>query len=372
MQLLEVDGKVLLRRHGIAVPRGALWPELPSGVEACVVKAQIAAGKRGKRGGIRFASSPQEASAIAHELAELSIGEHKVAGVYVEERLDIERELYLAVALDRDARCHCILASPDGGMEIEAVPANRLLRLPIDPQLGLRPFQSRRAARFLDLPPAQVDAAMRLVAALHQLALAEDADLAEINPLVLTRSGALVAADAKVSLDPNAAFRHPDRKEFCSPPAGSDFEQAVAAAGSVAIDVDPAGTVVGVVSGAGLMMATLDLLTDRGIRPRSMIDLGGVVLGGAKGLVPVFRAVAGLEPRVTFINAYLQTALCDELARGFAEAHEAAPLRGRVILRLKGRNDDDARALLAPLGFEIHQDLSPALAAVATAAGEAG
>ncbi len=372
MNLLEHEGKRLFRRHGIAVPQGALWPELPARVASYAVKAQVRAGKRGKAGAVRFADSAAAAGAAAQALLGSRVGEEEARQVLIEERLSIARELYLAVAVERDARCRVLLASADGGVEIESVPAARLLRLPIDPQIGLRDFHLRRVAAFLAPPPAAGEALAATVRALYDLAVAEEALLAEINPLVLTAEDQLVAADAKVTLDGRAAFRHPDWADFEAPPAGSPFEQAVAAAGGAAVEVDPDGEVVGVISGAGLMMASLDMLIARGLKVRSIIDMGGTPLGGAEGLVPIFRAVAEMKPRVTFINAYFHTALADSFARGVLGAAEKAPLGGRVVLRLVGRNAATGRALLAPLGFESHDELMTALDAVAAAARDGG
>src|SRR5579875_131223 len=364
MQIYEFEGKRLFAAHGIPVPRGAVWPEFPAGVERYVAKAQVRSGGRGKRGGIRFIDGKAALATAVTALSGRSFDGDTVGCVYVEERLEIASEFYLAVAIAREARCRIILASPSGGVDIEAVPPDRLLKLPINPLLGLRPFMTRRIVDFLAVPTRTAAALAEIVSRLVALAAREDAELAEINPLVLTTDGKLIAVDAKVRLDGNARFRHPEWQAY-GRTAGTPFEAAIEAAGSVAIEVDPAGDMIAVMSGAGLMMATLDLLTAQGQRVRAVIDLGGVVLRGAEGLTPVFRAVAALRPKLTFINAYLQTALCDELARGIAEAYAAAPFPGATVVRLKGRNADQAQGILRPLGFALHAELPAALAAVA-------
>ena len=368
MNLLEHQGKRLLARHGIAVPRGVLWPALPTGVGGYVVKAQTRAGGRGKRGGIRFAETSEAAGAAARQLAAARLGDDAVESVYVEERLAIAKELSLAVVVDRDARCRVVLASPRGGVDIEDVPDDAILRLPVDPAGGLTPSAAREIAQFLAPSGAASGAIESVVTALHALAVAEDMMLAEINPLAVTEDGRAVAADAKCTLDERARFRHDDWDAFAAPPRGSEIERALAAAGGAAADIDPDGDVVGVISGAGLMMATLDLMVAHGIRVRCVIDMGGTPLGGAEGLVPIFQAVAAMNPRVTFINAYFHTALADSFARGVVDAAATAPLPGRVIMRLLGRNAADGRALLAPLGFECYDGLTEALAAVAAVA----
>jgi len=368
MKLLEYQAKGLFARHGIAVPRGALWPDLPDDVEVYVIKAQIPAGGRGKGGGIHFADSKAAVGIAAAALDRVTIGEHKVEKIYVEQRLDIARELYLAVVIDRDRRCRTIVASPDGGVDVEAVPAERILKVPVDPLLGLRPFVVNRVVRFLSPPPDAEKDLARTVLALHDLSVREDAELAEINPLALTFSGAVVAADAKVVLDGRARFRHPEWEDFEAPAEGTKFERAIAAAGGVAAEMDPNGDVVAVVSGAGLMMASLDALVDMGARMRCVVDMAGTPFGEAPGLVRVFQAVATLNAKVTFINANFHTALADNVARSMANAYAKAPLSGRIILRLVGRNAEEGRAILTPLGFEAHGDLESGLKAVIAAA----
>ncbi|WP_137389978.1 ATP-grasp domain-containing protein [Rhodoligotrophos defluvii] len=363
MNLLEAEGKALIARHGIAVPRGALWPELPETEGALVVKAQVPTGRRGKAGGIRFAAGHQQAESAAKALLGMEIGGHRANAVYVEERLEILHEHYLAVALDRDRRCHLIIASPKGGMDIEEVDEHHILRLPIDPLLGLRSFHADCVARFLTEDGHDQTPLSELVASLYRAVVAVDAELIEINPLAVTPGG-LVAADAKVILDDNARFRHPEWPDSTDRTDRSTFERAAATAGAVGVEVDPEGDTVAVVSGAGLMMATLDLLADAGLKVRAVIDLGGTVLSGADGLQQVLSAVAPLNPRVTFLNAFMQTAFCDVFAEGLAGAHASAPLPGRIVVRLKGRRADVGRARLQPLGFEIHEDLEPAIAAL--------
>lgn len=366
MDLLEHQGKQLFRRHGIPVPAGALWPDTPAGVTDLVVKAQIPGGGRGKRGGIRFADSVGAAAEAAQALADWASDGTPTTGVYLEARLEIRQEVYLAVAVDRDRRCPVVLASPHGGVDVEHAPADDLLRLPVDPLLGLQPFHVAAAARRLAVPEVSYRQVEDIVSALYALVVAEDATLAEINPLVVTADGSVLAADAKVSLDANAGFRRNPPDGVADGPAGaaSQLEADVAAAGAVGIEIDPAGDVVAVVSGAGLMMATLDILSAASTRLRAVVDLGGTVLAGGEALARVLAAVGAAAPRTTFLNAYLHTADCDQLARMLAEAQEIAPLEGRVVVRLKGRNADAGQARLHRQGFEVFAELPDAIAAV--------
>lgn len=372
MDLLEHQGKSLFRRYGIPVPDGVLWPTRPGWTGPSVVKAQIRGGRRGKAGGIRFAATVDDAAGAAEALAGGGpLAGHPVEAVYVEARLDIAREAYLAIALDRDQRCLVLLASPEGGVDVEAAQADTMLRLPLDPLLGLRDFHVAAAVRAIGADDTvQGEIAGGIVRAAYALARAEDAELVEINPLALTPDGRVVAADSKVVLDDNATFRRAelDAEAPSAPSSGSPLEARIADTGAVGIEIDPDGDVVAVVSGAGLMMATLDTLRDAGLRVRLVVDLGGAVLAGGEVLGRVFQAVSSSEPRVTFLNAFLHTALCDEFARMLADAQERSPLTGRVVIRLKGRNAETGRARLGDHSFEVYENLGPAVAALTSVA----
>lgn len=375
MDLLEHQGKALFRRYGIAVPPGRLWPQEPDCQGALVVKAQVPAGGRGKAGGIAFAADWHEASRVAGDMQGSSLNGRPVEAVYVEERLDIRRELYLALAVDRDRRCLTLLVAPEGGVDIEQLPETSLKRIAIDPLLGLRDFHVAAAVRAAGVDGGLRPALAELVRNMHRLAVEEDAELVEINPLVITATSEVIAADAKVVLDDNAAFRRKTvAQEGPTPQATgrSPIEADIAASGAIGVEVDPEGELVAVVSGAGLMMATLDLLCEQGLRVRCAVDLGGTVLAGGEVLARVFEAVGAARPRVTFLNAFMQTALCDEFARMLLDAHRRKPLTGRVVVRLKGRNAQTGRDLLARHGFEVHEDLAPAVMALTSQVPQTG
>jgi succinyl-CoA synthetase beta subunit len=274
------------------------------------------------------------------------------------------------VVLDRDRRCLTLVHALGGGVEVESLPQEALTRVPVDPLIELRDFHVARVLEAAKVEGETRRAYGEVVRALYTLAVAEDATLAEVNPLALTADGGVVAADAKVTLDDNARFRRaaPDDGD-AQAAAASTLEQSLRATGAVGVEVDPDGDVVAVVSGAGLMMATLDLLVERGHKVRAVVDLGGTVLAGGEVLARVFAAVAAAGPRVTLLNAFMQTALCDEFARMLVQAQEMSPLRGGVVIRLKGRQADEGRRLLVERGFQVHEDLVPALDGLADAAG---
>ena len=368
MRLYEYEGKALLARHGVPVPRGALWPELPEIEGPLVVKAQILSGKRGKQGGIRFVEGPEGCRAQVEALLGSRLGEHRVERVYVEERLEIDRELYLALMVDRDGWGTLLLASPQGGMDVEEVPEKEMVRLPIDPLLGLRPFAIRHVVNRLGLTGDAARQGAAVCQGMYELLTTAEADLVEVNPLVVTRDGRVVAADAKVVLDDEAAFRHPERSK--EPREGTPFERGCAAHGSVGVEMD--GEVAIVVSGAGLMMATVDLLGAAGVRLRAAVDLGGNAFSNPEGLLEVIRLVADLKPRVILVNAFFNLAFCDFLARGVADGLKGWQNPNRVFVRLRGRRLEEAKAILAPLGFNLFEELPEAVQAVVAAAREVG
>lgn len=360
MRLYEYEGKALLARHGVPVPRGAVWPDLPDTGGPLVVKAQVLSGRRGKQGGIRFVSTKDECPAVVHSLMGSGFGEHRVDCVYIEDRLEIERELYLAVAIDRDRSAPLLLASPRGGVDVEDAPEGEMIRLPIDPLLGLRPFGVRYLTDRLGLRGDIAGQTAAAIQGLYQTFTTAEAELVEINPLVVTRDGRVVAADAKVILDDGAAFRHPERRAGSRD--GTAFERGCASRGTVGIEMD--GDVAVIVSGAGLMMATIDLLGAAGVRLGAAVDLGGTAFGSPV-LPEVVRLVIDLSPKVILINAFFNLALCDVLAQGIVEGFRGQDYPGRVVVRLRGRNLPEAKALLQPMGFTMVDGLSEAIDHVA-------
>lgn len=369
MNLLEVDGKALVSAHGVRIPQGALWPALPDCAGPLVVKAQVPEGRRGKRGGIEFVDSGEAVPAAVESLLGRKLGEYRVDSVYIEQQLAIARECYLAVSIDRDRQCRVVVASAHGGMEIESVPEQSILKLAVDPLLGWRRFHGEQVARFLGAAGEIHEALCDCAEALYRMAESEDAELVELNPLAVTEDNRVVACDAKVILDDNARFRHPEWAHLATRPARSPLEDAIAATGAIGIELDPQGDVIGVVSGAGLMMATLDLLADAGYSVRCMVDLGGTVLAGGDELKRVFDTVAAAATGTLFINAFLQMAPTDAFAERLAEAYAGNPFRGEIVVRLKGHRSEAGRERLHALGFDVHEELDSAIAAIASSGG---
>ena len=373
IKLLEHEGKALLAGCGIAIPEGGLYRELPAALDGdLVVKAQVFAGGRGKAGGIRFASGRAQALSVAADVAAQKLAGAAVEDVYVERRLDIDREFYLAAMVDRDLGATVLLASDQGGMDIEAVPAARILRQPVDPLLGLQPFMVDRILRGLGLAGDDAAAFGAIVERLHRALIAQDAELIEINPLVRTRDGVFVAADAKVMLDEDAAFRHPGRR---SRPAGTQFELAARGLEVIGVEIGAPGGIAAIMNGAGLTMATLDEIVALGGRISGLIELHGAAMNGPDRVVEVIDcALRGLSPAVLMINVHFQFRSLTTIAEGVIKALERLPglTPDRLVLRLRGEKEAEARALLAPTGLSIIRDFGPACRDAVMRAGAKG
>lgn len=364
MDLLEYDAKRLLDRRGIPVPRGAVWPALPETAGPVVLKAQVPAGSRAAHGGIRFAPNVGRIEDEVRRMLGAKVSGHEVSAVYVEEELALERELYAAVLVDREAGAHALLVSPAGGSAIEREPSTEMRKLVVDPLLGLRPFHTRELARFLDLEGELADRFHEIASSLYAIALEEDATLVEVNPLAVVAGPGLVAVDAKVSLDDNAGFRRdfvPDLGGLFAPEGRA---RRVAEAGASWVDVDSQGELVAVVSGAGLLMATVDLLVDGGAAVRAGVDLKWTVLGNEEALERVFSEVAGARPRTIFVNAFLQVGSCARFADSLRSIHRDVGLPGRLVARLQGRRSREGREILSDAGFEVFEELGSAIAAL--------
>lgn len=361
MRLYEHEGKALLADGGVEVPRGALWPDHAPVPFPVAVKAQLLEGGRGKRGGIRFAADAEEVEAAAQALLVGSDELAPAAAVLVEERLDVARELYLGFAVDRGAAGGIsLLAVRTGGVDVEGSAERDALRLPVSPlEPAIPTYAVRSVAHHLDLEPERLAA---LLDDLWRLFREHDCLLLEINPLGVTRDGRLVALDARVETDEAARFRHFDWPERFE---GTPFEIGCRALGVVGSQLE--GDVAIVTSGAGLGMATLDLVTRAGGRPACLVDLGGVVFKPEGVVRDVIRLVTGLRPRTILVNAFLQVASFESVAAELAAGLDG-PERPRLVVRSAGRRSGRSAALLESVGGRLHADVD---AACRDAVGEA-
>lgn len=364
IKLLEHEGKAILAQEGIAIPLGGLYRELPLQLQQdLVVKAQVFAGARGKSGGIGFAPDRNTALQLADALFASVLNGEPVQDVYIEQRLHIRREFYVAALVDRDAGVPTLLVSADGGVDIESVSAHRILREPVDPLLGLQPFMINRLLRAFDLEGDVAAAFGDVLQRLHAALIAQDAELIEINPLVLTNDEHWIAADAKVLLDEDATYRHPGRRAV---PVGTAFEMSSRSLGVIGIETGPAGGVVAIMNGAGLTMATLDEVIALGGTMSGVIELHGATAHGPDRIAEVIElAWSSLKPAVVMLNVHFQFRNLATIAEGIVRALQRVPAltADRMVLRLRGIREAEARAILAEHNCSMLQGFGEACAA---------
>ena len=344
MKLLEYEGKALLAKHGISIPSGALWPNCPDSETGWVVKAQVLAGGRGKQGGILRASERRQVDEKAARLKGAMLGTEPVHAVYIEQRLEIAHEYYLAGFVNRDRGCVTLMASAAGGVDIEQVPKSEIDSVDVDPLIGLAAFQIQRLRRALKLDPQLDRHVAGVVTGLYRTLVDEDAELVEINPLVQTRAGELLAADAKIALDDDAVSRHRDRSGPVAWATDSAFMQRCRALDVIGVDnrgrtPPPSRPTVAILgNGAGLTMATYDQIALSGVSVAGAIELHGALARGVAHTADVFRAFFLLEADVYLINAFYQLRSTEALAQALVQALDSpgAPARERVVVRMRG------------------------------------
>ena len=359
MDLYEYQGKQLLESFGIPVGEGrlALTPaEARAAVEELggrvVVKAQVQVGGRGKAGGIKVAAGPAEAEAHAEAILGMDIRGRSVRRLWVERAAEIAREYYLSVTLDRGAKKPLFMFTTEGGVEIEEVAARNpeaLVRLHVDPLEGFHPWQARELTFGAGISEAderrQIE---RIAERLYAAFIGCDATLCEINPLVVTSEGKVLALDAKVSVDDNALFRHEEVAAMRDLEAVPVEERAARAKGVTYVKLDGEIGVLG--NGAGLVMSTLDLVAQAGGRPANFCDLGGG--GGAQGVIS-----ADPQVKAIFFNIFGGITRCDEVARGILKALDEIAISQPIVVRFDGTNAVQGRELLAEAALEnLHSE----------------
>jgi succinyl-CoA synthetase beta subunit len=367
----EYQAKELLRSYGVPVPPGRLATS-PADAESAargldakvvVVKAQVHAGGRGKAGGIKVAKSAGEAKRLASEILGMTLHSHQtgpegklVRKVWVEAGCEIERELYLAVVLDRAAEDLAIIASTEGGMEIEEVAArtpDKIVTVHVDPAVGLQPYHVRRVAFALGLGAEAVPRLEVFLGGLYRLFVEKDASLAEINPLVVTRDGDLLALDCKLNFDDNALFRHPDIRDLRDPDEEDAREREANELDLAYVGLD--GDVGCLVNGAGLAMATLDMLRAAGGAPANFLDVGGGT--NQERVAAAFKLIlADPQVKAILVNIFGGIVRCDLVAEGVVAAAREIGVQIPIVVRLQGTNASEGRAILEASGL----DLTPA------------
>jgi succinyl-CoA synthetase beta subunit len=386
MKIHEYQAKEIFRRFGVPTPRGEMvtTPDQARavaerlGTRVVVVKAQIHAGGRGKAGGVKLAKSPAEAGELAKTILGMKLvtpqtgpGGRIVRRLLIEEGLDIKRELYLSILVDRAAAAPVVMASGAGGVEIEEVAHKNpeaILRETITPAAGLQPYQARKLAFGLGLSGDAANAAAPFLQALYRAFLETDASLAEINPLVVTGEGKLIALDAKMTFDDNALYRHKDIPELRDLNEEDPLEVEASNYKLNYIKLD--GNVGCMVNGAGLAMATMDIIKLAGSSPANFLDVGGGA--SAEQVKNAFKIlVSDTNVKAVFINIFGGILRCDVLATGVVAAAKELQLKVPIVVRLEGTNVKQGQEILrqSGLGFTIAEGMKDGAEKVVALAG---
>jgi succinyl-CoA synthetase beta subunit len=391
VKIHEYQGKALLSQYGVPVPRGKVAYTVEEAAEVAkglgfpvVVKAQIHAGGRGKGGGVKVAKTLEDCEALAKSMLGMTLRTHQtgpegrvVRRLLIEEGMDLAgaKEMYLAALVDRAESRPVVMASAQGGMDIEEVAArdpDAILKEHVDPAVGFQPYQARKLAFGLGLPGALVGQAVSFMTSLYRAFEGVDASLVEINPLLVTKAGELVALDAKVNFDDNALFRHPELVEL------RDFDE------EEPLEVDASkhdlnyiklegGNVGCMVNGAGLAMATMDIIKLAGGNPANFLDVGGGA--NADQIRNAFRILlADPDVKAVLINIFGGILRCDVLAEGVIAAVRDLDVKVPVVVRMKGNKEPEGRKMLeeSGLNFETAEDMTGAAEKVVQAAGGGG
>ena len=389
MKIHEYQAKAILSKYGVAVPRGEMVTTreqaeaaakklMDGGAKGVVVKAQIHAGGRGKGGGVKIAKSVAEAAQLAEKMLGMQLVTHqtgpegkKVQRLLIEETLPIARELYLGIVLDRTVSRPVFMASAAGGMEIEEVAArdpNAIIKEYVDPAIGFEPFQARKVAFRLGLAPEFINPAVKFMQALYKAYEDTDSSLFEINPFITTTDGRVFALDAKVNFDDNALYRHKDLAELRDITEEDALEVEASKYGLNYIKLD--GNVGCMVNGAGLAMATMDIIKFAGGMPANFLDVGG---GASSDQVTHAFEILLMDKNVkaVLINIFGGILRVDTLANGVVEAANKTRIQLPIVLRLEGTNVEQGREILkkSGLNFIVAETMKDAAEKVVAAAG---
>jgi succinyl-CoA synthetase beta subunit len=368
VKIHEYQAKAILARHGVPVPRGEVAFTAAEAGEiakrlgggAVVVKGQIHAGGRGKGGGVKLAKNADEAERIARDMIGMTLKTHQtgpegrvVSRVLIEEGLGIERELYLGLVLDRTAGSPVMMASAAGGVDIEEVAAktpDKIFKEHVQPGTGLVPFQARKLAFAIGLDAPRANKATKLMMALYEAFVAADASLVEINPLIVTLAGDLLALDAKMTFDDNALYRHADIREFRDLAEEDPLEIEASKYSLNYIRLD--GSIGCMVNGAGLAMATMDIIKLAGGEPANFLDVGGGA--NAEQIRNAFKILmADANVKAVLINIFGGILRCDVLASGVIAAVKELDVKVPIVVRMEGTNVEAGKRMLAESGLNF-------------------
>ena len=368
MKVHEYQAKGLFADYGVPVdksilcktPEEAVAAYKKLGVQRCVVKAQVHTGGRGKAGGVKLATNETEVRQYANAILGMDIKGFVVDRILIGEAVNIKAEYYISIVIDRKSKGAILMLSREGGMDIEAVAKDtpeKIFKIAIDSAIGLTDFKAREAAFKLFDNMAQVKQAVPLFQKLYRLFIEKDASLAEINPLVLTQEGDLKAIDAKMTFDNNALYRHPDIFAMFEPTPEEQKEQEAKEKGFSYVNLG--GEIGCMVNGAGLAMATMDMIKLYGGNPANFLDIGGS--SNPQKIVEAMKLLlADRHVRVVLINIFGGITRCDDVAKGLIEAFKTLQTNLPIVIRLTGTNEKEGRELLKGTSFIVAETMSEA------------
>jgi succinyl-CoA synthetase beta subunit len=369
MKLFEHEAKNILSRYGIPVPQGGLATTARQASEVATrlklplaVKAQVLVAGRGKAGGILFADSVKEVEKAAEKILNMQIKGIPVKSVWIEEKIQVKKELYFGITTDRFNQEYITIASGVGGMEIEEVASKtpeKVVKSPIDPHLGLPAFQTRQIAKKIGYSGPQISELGRIFEKLYAVCIDYDAELIEMNPLVETSDGKFMAADARIIIDDNALFRHPEYKKKLLDGESDLSPQELEAMENDLAYVKLDGNIGVIGNGAGLVMATLDTIQYYGGKPANFLDVGG---GAPSEKTALALKIVLSDPnvRALFINILGGITRCDEVARGILEAKQKVGVTKPMVIRLVGTNEEEGKRILTDAGIHVLESMDEA------------
>jgi len=367
MKLLEYEAKRILAKYGVPTPKGELAADITQALEIAsrlnpplVIKAQVPVAGRGKAGGILFANSTAEVERAAEKLLSMQIKGIPVRSIWIEEKIQARKELYFGMTVDRFAKSYVAIASSEGGMEIEEVATKtpeKVIRFPINPQHGFRPYHARQIAKRMGYSGNQLSILGNIFYSLYRAGMDYDAELIEMNPLVETPDGNFVAVDTRMIIDDNALFRHPEFKERIL--EGELSPQEIEAAKNDLAYVKLDGDIGVIGNGAGLVMATLDAIQLYGGKPANFLDVGG---GAPSEKIAAALKIVLSDPNVKalFINILGGITRCDEVARGVLAAKEKLGIEKPLVIRLVGTNEEEGKRILTEAGIHVLESMEEA------------
>jgi len=367
MKLLEYEAKEILAKYGVPTPKGGLATNATEARKIAqtlkppvVVKAQVPVAGRGKAGGILFAESAEEVEKVAEKLLHTQIKGIPVRSVWIEEKVNAEMELYFGMTVDRLNKTYVVIGSTEGGMEIEEVAQKtpeKVLRFPVNPLYGFRPYHARQMAKRMGYSGSKLSTLANIFYGLYRAGIDYDAELIEMNPLVETSEGNFVAVDARIIVDDNALFRHPEYRE--RPLEGEFSPQEIEAAKNDLAYVKLDGDIGVIGNGAGLVMATLDAIQLYGGKPANFLDVGG---GAPSDKIMAALRIVLSDPNVKalFVNILGGITRCDEVARGVLQAKEKLGINKPMVIRLVGTNEEEGRRILAEVGIQVLDSMEEA------------